>query len=170
MLIHDNVYLIKWLKILKNNKFQSNSIKGNTIKKPANQIVEPENMFIQNKEIIVKGEKTNKKHKKIPPTKTVTVKQSRLNKWKQKIYHSKHHSCSVCGEGLTELTCKNKKCLRVFHLSCVNKNKISKCESAVLRTQLNNKFYFNFILFFSRFYLSVSFLLGVQKTKSSGQM
>lgn len=37
-------------------------------------------------------------------------------------------SCLVCGKGHTELACKNKKCPRVFHLSCMNKTRIVKCE------------------------------------------
>lgn len=40
-------------------------------------------------------------------------------------------SCLVCGKGQTELACKNKKCPRVFHLSCMNKTRIVKCQYIV---------------------------------------
>lgn len=83
--------------------------------------------------IVPKIEKTNKKCEKISLAKTVVVKQRKLNKRKSQNYCI-NDSCSVCGKGHAELTCKNKKCPRVFHLSCMNKNKISKCESAVSKT------------------------------------
>lgn len=56
-----------------------------------------------------------------------TKEQKKMNKHKVHTY-LKSDSCFICGNGQTELVCKNKKCPRVFHLSCLNKNKVFKCE------------------------------------------
>jgi len=89
----------------------------------------PKNNLAQDKVIVPKIEKTNKKCEKISLEKTVIVKQSKLNKHKLQNY-CKNNSCSVCSKDHAELKCKIKKCPRVFHLSCMNKNKISKSESS----------------------------------------
>jgi len=61
--------------------------------------------------------------------KTVVMKKTKTNKnvLQSKAYF-KNNSCLICGKGHTELACKNKKCPRVFHLSCINKTRIVKCK------------------------------------------
>jgi len=73
--------------------------------------------------------KTLKNSEEILSVKSVVMKKIKINKdfLQSKAYY-KNNSCSICGKGHTELTCKNKKCPRVFHLSCMNKTRIVKCE------------------------------------------
>lgn len=61
--------------------------------------------------------------------KTSLIKKNKINpqSLQSKTYY-KNDSCLICGKGHAELTCKNKKCPRVFHLSCMNKTRIVKCE------------------------------------------
>eukprot|EP00102_Acyrthosiphon_pisum_P008981 XP_003246434.1 PREDICTED: uncharacterized protein LOC100575702 [Acyrthosiphon pisum] len=78
-----------------------------------------------------KGKKKLSKIKKnsedILSRKAVVMKKTKINKdfLQSKAYH-KNNSCLICGKGHTELSCKNKKCPRVFHLSCINKTRIVK--------------------------------------------
>lgn len=74
-----------------------------------------------------------KNSEEILSRKAVVMKKTKINK---DILHSKayfkNNSCTICGKGHTELSCKNKKCPRVFHLSCINKTRIVKCELTTL--------------------------------------
>jgi len=72
------------------------------------------------------------------------MKKTKINKdFLQSKAYFKNNSCLICGKGHTELACKNKKCPRVFHLSCINKTRIVKCELTTLNNydilNLNNK-------------------------------
>lgn len=86
---------------------------------------------------MVKITKIIKNNIEIPLVNTVVVKKNKMNKHSllSKNYY-KNDSCLICGKGHTELSCKNKKCPRVFHLSCMNKSKIVKCEFIILITYL----------------------------------
>ncbi|XP_022183535.1 probable histone-lysine N-methyltransferase Mes-4 isoform X2 [Myzus persicae] len=68
-----------------------------------------------------------KKSEETLSRKTVVMKKTKTNKGflQSKAYY-KNNSCLICGKGHTELSCKNKKCPRVFHLSCINKTRIVK--------------------------------------------
>ncbi|VVC28087.1 Hypothetical protein CINCED_3A006750 [Cinara cedri] len=77
-------------------------------------------------------EKTNiakitTKCQEIPLDKTFLLKKNRMNKCRlmSKKYY-KNDTCMICGHGNAELKCKNKKCPRVFHLSCTNRTRIVK--------------------------------------------
>lgn len=65
----------------------------------------------------------------IPLDKSIILKNNKVNKCRllSKTYH-KNDTCMICGQRNAELKCKNKKCPRVFHLSCMNKTRIVKCE------------------------------------------
>lgn len=78
----------------------------------------------------IKITKSKAKFEEIPLVKTVLVQKKQINKHNllSKSYY-KNDSCFICGKGHAELSCKNKKCPRVFHLSCMNKSKIVKCKS-----------------------------------------
>lgn len=67
--------------------------------------------------------------REITHVRSAAINKNKLNKQKllSKMYY-KNDSCLICGKDHTELTCKNKKCPRVFHLSCMNKSRIVKCE------------------------------------------
>jgi len=73
--------------------------------------------------------KTTKINDEMLLRKTIAMKKTKINKGflQSKAYY-KNNSCLICGKGHTELSCKNKKCPRVFHLSCINKTRIVKCE------------------------------------------
>lgn len=88
--------------------------------------------------------KTKSKRTDIPLVKTVVSKKNKSSQPKQtnkrqklsqnlksKSY-KKNESCLICGKGYAELICKNKKCPRVFHLSCMNRTRIVKCELIVI--------------------------------------
>ncbi|XP_015369932.1 PREDICTED: histone-lysine N-methyltransferase, H3 lysine-36 and H4 lysine-20 specific-like [Diuraphis noxia] len=89
---------------------------------------------------IVSNIKFNKRKKKLSKTtkivknsdemlsrKTILMKKTKINKdFLQSKAYFKNDSCVICGKGHTELSCKNKKCPRVFHLSCINKTRIVK--------------------------------------------
>lgn len=89
---------------------------------------------------VVSNKKFNKGKKKLSKIiknsedvlsrKTVAMKKTKINKdfSRSKAYY-KNNSCLICGKGHIELSCKNKKCPRVFHLSCINKTRILKCEN-----------------------------------------
>lgn len=90
--------------------------------------------FNKEKKNVVKIAKTKTKQKcrdnnNISLPKPVIVNKIKMNKHSllPKNYY-KNDSCLICGKGHTELACKNKKCPRVFHLSCMNKSRIYKCE------------------------------------------
>lgn len=108
------------------------------------------------KKDITKITKSKSKHEEIPLVKTVLVKKKQINKHSllSKTYY-KNDSCLICGKGHAELTCKNKKCPRVFHLSCMNKSRIVKCKSIILIINVN---FFIMVLNFSWIYLSFSLL------------
>ncbi|XP_050428215.1 histone-lysine N-methyltransferase NSD2-like isoform X2 [Adelges cooleyi] len=66
------------------------------------------------------------KHKEISHKKK-SIKKDQTNKRNLlSTNYFKNNTCLVCGKGHTELICKNKKCPRVFHLSCMNKSRIAK--------------------------------------------
>lgn len=86
---------------------------------------------------ILKNEKTNSvniatvhsknnKPKEIPCSKKM-LRHDKMNKVVNKNVY-KNDNCLVCGKGRSDLACKNKKCSRVFHLSCMNKSKVGKCK------------------------------------------
>lgn len=78
---------------------------------------------------MIKISKTKIKHREISIIKPALIKKTKINthSLQSKTYY-RNDSCLICGKGHTELTCKNKKCPRVFHLSCMNKTRIVKCE------------------------------------------
>ncbi|XP_025406749.1 uncharacterized protein LOC112680773 isoform X2 [Sipha flava] len=81
--------------------------------------------FSKEKKNTTKVSKTKQKCREIV-LKTIE-KKNKMNKQSllSKAYFQ-NDSCLVCGKGQTELACKNKKCPRVFHLSCMNKTRIVK--------------------------------------------
>lgn len=85
--------------------------------------------YNKEKKNAVKIAKKKKDEDKILLVNTVPVNKNKMNKQGllSKNYY-KNDTCLICGKGHTELTCKNKKCPRVFHLSCMNKSRIFKCE------------------------------------------
>lgn len=92
---------------------------------------------------------TKKKRVEIPLVKkTVVIKKKQMNKHSllSKSY-LKNDSCMICGKGHTELSCKNIKCPRVFHLSCMNKSRIVKSKFILFLFSLHI-FAFDFILLF----------------------
>jgi len=85
--------------------------------------------FNKEKRNLSKTTKIIKNSNEILSRKTVAMKKTKINKdFLQSKSYYKNNSCLICGKGHTELSCKNKKCPRVFHLSCINKTKIVKCE------------------------------------------
>lgn len=93
--------------------------------------------FKNEKKKIVKVKKVQKQHVKIPLIKKTVVKKIKMNQNNSlsKNYY-KNDSCLICGKGHAELSCKNKKCPRVFHLSCMNKSRIVKCKHIISIIQL----------------------------------
>ncbi|XP_050534604.1 histone-lysine N-methyltransferase NSD3 isoform X3 [Daktulosphaira vitifoliae] len=73
---------------------------------------------------IVTIQSKNNKHKKIQCTKKMLA-HDKMNKVVNKNVYI-NDNCLICGKGRSELICKNKKCSRVFHLSCMNKSKVGK--------------------------------------------
>lgn len=82
-----------------------------------------------NKEKCTTNMTKKKWEREIPRVRSGATNKNKLNKHSllPKMYY-KNDSCLICGKGHTELTCKNKKCPRVFHLSCMNKSRIVKCK------------------------------------------
>lgn len=98
--------------------------------------------------------KTKSKRTEIPLVKTVgskknksstqpkqTNKRQKLNQNLLSKSYKKNESCLICGKGYAELICKNKKCPRVFHLSCMNRTRIVKCELIIIIIKLKKFWY-----------------------------
>lgn len=90
-------------------------------------------------QVVLSNKKSNKERKNLKKifkksgemmsVRTVVIKKTKMNKhFLQSKAYFKNNSCLICGKGHTELSCKNKKCPRVFHLSCMNKTRTVKCE------------------------------------------
>lgn len=96
--------------------------------------------YNKGKKITTKISETKIKHREILSVKTSLIKNNKMNSRSlQSKTYCKNDSCLICGKGHAELTCKNKKCPRVFHLSCMNKTRIGKCEFIL------------FIIFYTKF-------------------
>ncbi|XP_026815267.1 histone-lysine N-methyltransferase NSD3-like isoform X2 [Rhopalosiphum maidis] len=101
--------------------------KNDMSKEPKKEPVLSSKKINKEKKDLSKITKVIKSSKKILSGKTVVMKKTKINKdFLQSKAYFKNNSCLICGKGHTELACKNKKCPRVFHLSCINKTRIVK--------------------------------------------
>lgn len=118
--------------------------------KETTEPIKPKRKLYKEQKVVTKITKTKTKIEEVHSVKTVLIKKKEMNKHSllSKTYY-KNNSCLICGKGHAELSCKNKKCPRVFHLSCMNKSKIVKCNftiSIICYTEL--KIHFIELLYF----------------------